>query len=111
MAPFVGNNYLARLFKETNTRVAWYSLARWLPPTTFKETNRRDPLHWRDRSKPSWWQWSVSPNRTMIWKNSYVKRTQDIMFRRKTKKATVPNKRTKKGQEGVMPRADQSSKT
>ena len=38
-------------------------------------------------------------------------RTQDTMFRRKTKKATVPNERTKKGQKGVMPRADQSGRT
>ena len=92
------------MFSQTNhlsnTRVAWYSLARWLPPITFKETSCHDPPPWRGRSKHSWLQWNVLQNRTMIWKNSYVKGTQDTMFKRKTKR-TVPNEGNKKGQRAV----------
>ena len=61
-------------------------------------------------SKPSWQQWNVSQNKTMIWRNSYVKGTQDTTFKRKTKK-TVPNGGTKRGQRAVTHQANQSGKT
>ena len=102
------------LFSQTNRfpdiRVTWYSLTRWPPLTTFKETSHRDPPHWRDRSKPLWPQWNVSWNRTMIWRNSYVKKTQDTMFKRKTRK-TIRNEGNQKGQRVVTHWADQSGGT
>ena len=102
------------LFSQTScfpdTRVAWYSLAWWPPPTTFKETSHNDPPHWRDRSKPSWPQWNVSWNRIMIWRNNYVKEMQDTMFKRKTRE-TVLNEGNQKGQRAVTHRVDQSSGT
>ena len=102
------------LFSQTNrfsdTRVAWYSFARWPPPTTVKETSCQDPPHWRDKFRPSWLQWNASRNRTMIWRNNYVKETQDTMFNRKTRK-TVPNEGNQKGQRAVTRRANQSVRT
>ena len=47
----------------------------------------------------------------MIWKSSYAKGMQDLMFRRKTNKVTVPNEGTKRSQRAAMPQADQSGKT
>ena len=47
----------------------------------------------------------------MIWKNSYVKGTPDTTFRKKTKKAIVPNKGTKRGQKVVTPQANQNGRT
>ena len=32
-------------YRLPDIRVAWYSLVRWLPPTTFKKTSRQDLLH------------------------------------------------------------------
>ena len=114
MVSSVGTVYGKRLFSQTNRfsdiRVAWYSLARWLPPTTFKETSHCDPLHWSGRSKPSWQQWNISQNRTMIWRNSYVKGMQDTTFKRKTKK-TVLNEGNKRGQRAVTHQADQSGRS
>ena len=46
----------------------------------------------------------------MIWRNSYVKGTQDTTFKRKTKK-TVPNEGNKRGQRAVMHQANQSDRT
>ena len=46
----------------------------------------------------------------MIWRNSFVKGTQDTMFKRKTRK-TVPNEGNKKGRRAVTHRADQSGRT
>ena len=75
-----------------------------------KETSCRDPLHLRDRSKPSWLWWNASRNRAMIWRNNYVKETQNIMFKRKTRK-TVPNEDNQKGQRAVTRRVDQNGGT
>ena len=90
-------------------RVAWYLLARWRPPTTFKETSC-DPLPWRGRSKLSWQQWNVSPNKIMIWKSSCVKGTQGITLRRRTKKAPTQTKATKRGRKVAMPLVGQNDK-
>ena len=38
-------------------------------------------------------------------------RVQDLTFRRKTKKVTVPNEGTRRGQRAATPQADQSGKT
>ena len=46
----------------------------------------------------------------MICKNSYVKGTQDTMFKRKTKRI-VPNEGNKKDQMVVTHQADQSGRT
>ena len=46
----------------------------------------------------------------MIWRNSYVKETQDTMFKRKTRK-TIPNEGNQKGQRPVTHQADQSGET
>ena len=46
----------------------------------------------------------------MIWRNNYVKETQDTMFKRKTRK-TVKNERNKRSQRAVMHQADQSGRT
>ena len=46
----------------------------------------------------------------MICKNSYVKGTQDTMFKRKTKRI-VPNEGNKKDQRVVTHQADQSGRT
>ena len=47
----------------------------------------------------------------MIWRSSYAKGMQDLTFRRKTKKVTVPNEGTRRGQKAAMPQANQSGKT
>ena len=47
----------------------------------------------------------------MIWRSSYAKGMQDLTFRRKTRKVTVPNEGTRKGQRVATPQADQSGKT
>ena len=41
----------------------------------------------------------------MIWRNNYVRKTQDRMFKRKIRK-TVPNEGYQKGQKAVTHRAN-----
>ena len=91
-------------------RVALYSLTRWRPATTLKETNH-DPLPWRGKSKLSQLQWNTSPNKIRIWKNSCVKGTQDITLRKRIKKAQVQTKDTKRDRKVAMPLADQNDQT
>ena len=67
-------------------RVAWYSLTRWQPATTLKETNHE----------------------IRIWKNSCVKGTQDITLRKRIKKAQVQTKDTKRDRKVAMPLTGQN---
>ena len=87
-------------------RVAWYLLARWRSPTTFKETSH-EPLPWKGKSKPSRSQWIASPNKIMIWKSSCIKGMRDITLRKRIKKAPAQTKDTKRGQKVAMPLVDQ----
>ena len=54
--------------------------------------------------------WNASRNRTMIWRNNYVKETQDTMFKRKTRE-TIPNEGDPKGQRDVTSLPNQNGKT
>ena len=83
----------------------WYLLTRWWPPTTFRKTNHARP-HSRDRFKLSLLLWNALPSKTMIWKSSYVKRTQGITLRRKTKKVPGLREGIKRGRKVAMPQVD-----
>ena len=54
--------------------------------------------------------WNASRNKIMIWRNNYVKETQDTIFKRKTW-VTVPNEGDSKGQRAVMSPVDPNSGT
>ena len=49
--------------------------------------------------------WNASRNRIMIWRNNYVKETQDTMLKRKTR-VTIPNEGDPKGQRAVTSPTD-----
>ena len=55
--------------------------------------------------------WNASLSKTMIWKSSYVRRTQGITLRRKTKKVPTLKEGTKRGRKVAMPQADQNDRT
>ena len=46
----------------------------------------------------------------MIWRNSYVRETQDMTFKRIARKI-VPNEGNQRGQRAVTHRADQNGRT
>ena len=46
----------------------------------------------------------------MIWRNSYVRETRDITFKRITRK-TVPNEENQRGQRAVTHQANQNGRT
>ena len=66
-------------------RVAWYSLAQWQTPTTFRETNHVE-LHLTDMFRLSPRPWSASLSKITIWRSSCIKGTQGTIIRRRTKK-------------------------
>ena len=47
----------------------------------------------------------------MTWRSSYAKGMQDLTFRSKTRKVTVPSKGSRRGQRAATPQADRSGKT
>ena len=46
----------------------------------------------------------------MIWRSSYAKGMQDLTFRSKTRKVTVPSEGSRRSLKEAMPQADQSGK-
>ena len=47
----------------------------------------------------------------MIWRSSYAKGMQDLTFKSKTRKVTVPSERSRRDPRAAMPQADRSGKT
>ena len=90
-------------------RVVWYSLARWLPPST-KQMNRII-LPLKDRYRLSSRPWNTLPSKTTTWRNNYPKGMQDPTIMRMSKKILAPKEGTKKDQKVATPRADKSDKT
>ena len=76
----------------------------------FKEMNHKQPPS-RDKFKLSLLSWNASPSKTMIWKSICAKRTQGLTLKRKTKKAPVLRKWTKRGRKVAMPQVDQNDRT
>ena len=47
----------------------------------------------------------------MIWRSNYAIGMQDLTFRSKTRKVTVPSEGSRRSQRAAMPQVDQSGKT